>query len=76
MPARYRARPRPASQLERNRRLRFDTFLDVYWTQREAYVRAREDRTNGFEVEMLLYAQQNPPFVFKDYLIASTGQPR
>ena len=71
----------PTSLAERMRRQRFETFMQGYWTGREAWCLAAESATNtqvgwGTSEELDSYMRDNPPPLFRDYLTASRGCPR
>ena len=77
--ARY-ARP-AVSPAEVARRARFETFMDVYYCAREAWMLAAEAATYttpglGHSEELDLWTEENPPLLFKEYLIRSRGEPR
>lgn len=76
MAVRYHRRPEPPSEVERNRRKRFDNFMQTYWCSRAAWVADCESATAMYEAEMDEYKEQNPPVLFKNYLIESRGMPR
>jgi|GEM_PF-5622846 len=71
----------PASEVEAARRERFDAFMNVYWTAMQAWIAAAEWETCttpfiGRSEELDNYRSANPPLLFKDYLLATAGEPR
>lgn len=67
---------RTVSPAEAARRRRFHNFMQIYYCARQAWVMAAEYATSGYEWEMVQYKLENPPVLFKQYLIDSRGQPR
>lgn len=64
------------SPAEKARRQRFFHFMTVYWCSRQAWVEAREYATGMYAEEVERWEQDNPPVLFKNFLVASRGQPR
>lgn len=64
------------SQSEQARRARFHHFMDVYWMARQAWLEAKESATACYESEERMWTENNPPVLFKQYLIDTAGQPR
>lgn len=64
------------SPAERARRRRFQSFMDGYYTARQAWLSACESATAMYATEVAEYRQGNPPMVFKRYLLDSRGMPR
>lgn len=64
------------SEPEKARRRRFRRFMETYWTARQAWVEACEQATAAYATEVEDYKLENPPVLFKDYLIQSRGMPR
>ena len=55
--------------------------MDVYYCAREAWMLAAEAATYttpglGHSEELDLWTEENPPLLFKEYLIRSRGEPR
>jgi len=76
-----RYRTPPATRAEDARRVRFEQFMQTYWTQLQAWIAAAEYETcttpfAGRSEELDHYRQAHPPMLFRDYLIASRGCPR
>lgn len=64
------------SPAEHARRQRFGHFMDTYYMARHAWLMACEAATACYAAEVTAYRQENPPMVFKRYLVESRGMPR
>lgn len=65
-----------ASPAEKARRHRFEQWLSVYWCSAQAWWEAAEYATMLYPEELEQYRQNNPRPTFKNYLLATKGQPR
>ena len=65
-----------ASDAEKARRSRFERWMEVYWCAAQAWWGAAEYATQLYPEELALYRQANPRPTFKEYLLATKGQPR
>lgn len=64
------------SKAEQARRVRFHQFMTVYWSARQSWLEAKESATANYEEEERAWVVNNPPVLFKQYLIDTAGQPR